>query len=181
MKKSNVLSNLAKGGLKVLERQAEKKANAECRGYLYEPKVPTKLKKTITMGLVCVLTVVGVLAGSANTYKAENFKYKNWSTSMYSPASSTYADTQRLYYSPDEDYRWAVTSFGTPSGYGQVTLSSRNVNFKMHLGNKILNTVASKDFNVTGWKNSAGDYATFTITMNYDTYSTWFKGYVKIK
>lgn len=29
----------------VLEKVAEKKANAVCRGYMYEPKIPKKLQR----------------------------------------------------------------------------------------------------------------------------------------
>ena len=31
--------------IEVLEKVAEKKANATCRGYMYEPKVPKKLQR----------------------------------------------------------------------------------------------------------------------------------------
>ena len=31
--------------LNLLEKRAEKKANAECIGFMYEPKIPKKLKK----------------------------------------------------------------------------------------------------------------------------------------
>ena len=40
-----LLTKIAKKGLCVLEQNASKKANAECVGFMYEPKIPEKLKK----------------------------------------------------------------------------------------------------------------------------------------
>ena len=175
--KIKVKHKLSKKGLKFLERNAERKANAECSGFFYEQKVPNKLKKTITMGLVCVLTVVGVLAGSVGTYKADNYGYRTWSIMVASPASSNYVDYVELYNSPRENYKWAVTAFKIPSGYGKVDLSSRDCTITMNAGNNVLTSIASKTFKVSGATN---DYVTFQIKMSYDSYPTSFSGYVQL-
>ena len=176
----NLLTKIAKKGLCVLEKNASKKANAECVGFMYEPKIPKKLKKMLCLGLACVLTTVTLLGGSAGKYYAAN--YVEWQTMKTSPISTLDTDITKLYYDEDKTYRWAVTSCQVPSGYGQVTLNGNNVTVQMKYNyNHALNAVGYKDYTVSNFSGDSNNYyAICTIIMGYDSYPTMFSGYAKI-
>ncbi|MBQ2901804.1 MAG: cyclic lactone autoinducer peptide [Agathobacter sp.] len=175
-----MISKMAKKGLALLEKNATKKANAECVGMMYEPKIPKKLKKTLCLVLVCVLATGTLFGGSATNYYAAECKYEEWQTSMYSPISSTYTDLVNLYVTT-ETYEWAVTSYNIPNSYGEVKLNGNNCFTTILNGGRILNTIGQRDFTIYMDITAGYDYAQFKITMGYDSYPTWFNGYVKIK
>lgn len=181
MKNKNLINKLTEKGLTMLERRAEKKANAECLCFIYEPKVPKKLKKTICMGLACLLTVVTVLVGSSgNYYAADSYSYRSWSTvAAYSggPATSTTVSM----YNTNERYQWTVTSHSVPSGYGCVKLTGVNNKVVMVSGTNMLTDEGSKQFKRTNpVVTAANPYMRFKITMDYDSYTTVFSGNIKI-
>lgn len=176
----NVLRKVAKRGLNVLEKNAVKKANSECVGFMYEPKVPKKLKKMLCLTLVCMLTMVTVLAGEPTKYQAAEHTYKEWQTIMVSPASSTYSSYVNLYIS-DEIYQWAVTSYSVPNSYGKVTLNGSNCDTTILNGGRSLTCVGSRDFTIDIDLTAGYQYAQFKVEMDYDGYPSWFKGYIKIK
>lgn len=179
-KPKELIKNLSRKGLRGLERTAEKKASKECSGFLYEPKLPQKLRKTVTMALVAMLTVVSILAGEVTTYKAADYNYKDWSIMIASPASTTNFTTVSLYVT-DENYQWAVTKYQTASGYGMVTISGLNNTVVSSAGNTSLTQTASKKFKITNVKTTDADrYARFKISMSYDSWVTSYSGYVKI-
>ncbi|MBR4027563.1 MAG: cyclic lactone autoinducer peptide [Lachnospiraceae bacterium] len=180
MKQTNFIRRLTQKGLQVLEKRAEKKANAECSGFIYEPKVPSKLKKNVVRGLVCAVTAVSVLAGSVGTYKADIHKYSEWNIIKINQSSGSTTDLVQLYNS-NKTYEWAVTSYETASGYGQVSLRSTNCTVNMVSGNNVLTTVGKKRFTVSNPNiTDSNPYLNFVINMSYDSYVTRFTGYMKI-
>ena len=141
------------------------------------------LKRTLSLGLACILAVAGVLVGSANVcYAAEGtHAYKEWSTRMFTPSSSTYADVATLFYGYDEQYKWTVTSYSTASGYGLVTLDGDNVTVSMLSGTNQMTSVGTKYFTVSDLDASRyNGYAAFLIMMSYDSYPTTFYGTIEL-
>ena len=175
-----IVETVSKKALSILEKRAEKKANAECIGFMYEPKIPKKLKKNVCILLACVLAVSGVLVGSADFYKADVQYYnESWQTIASNPGYVDVDDTVLMYYSPAQTYEWAVTSYTASSGFGMVTLSSTNMNITMVNGTNRLTQVGARQFKVVR-SSSVNDYAVIRITMDYDNYVTAYSGYVKI-
>lgn len=177
--RKNVTNIVLNKGLELLEKIAEKKANSECYGILYEPKVPKKLKKTLCLTLACMLTAVTVLAGGPTKYQAAEHTYKDWQTIMGSPASSTYVTSVSLYITT-EPYQWAVTSYSVPNSYGKVTLNGYNCFTTILNGGRELSSVGSRNFTIYMDMTAGYAYAQFKVTMDYDGYPSWFKGYIKI-
>ena len=175
----NLLKTLTKKGLNVLEKRAEKKANAECVGLMYEPKVPKKLKKTICRGLACILAIGGVLVGSAEMYRAEDYNYRSWTTRATNPADIYRIKTVSLY-DTLEQYEWAVTSHSVPSGYGCVTLTGENNTIEMLSGFNMLTEEGVKRFKRTNPDTSSTPYMRFRLTLSCDSYTSIYNGYIKI-
>lgn len=173
-----VLSKVAKKGLNALEKNAFKKANAECVGFMHEPKILKKLKKTLCLVLVCVLTTATLLGGSASKYYAADYTYAEWSIIKGSPVNSTYTDIVSLYIT-SEPYQWAVTSYNIPNGYGEVKLNGYNCFTTILDGGRVLTGIGTRNFTIY-MDTTDQVYAKFKITMGYDSYPTWFNGYVKI-
>ena len=145
-------------------------------------QIPKKLKKMLCLGLVCVLTIVTLLGGSASKFYAANFAYATWTTIRVNPYTGNNSALQELYVTT-EQYEWAVTSYMDSTGGASVQLTGYNVSVNMLNGmDNILNKVGAKSFiisniNVTEVK----PYAQFWVDMTYDTYVTSFSGYTKIK
>lgn len=178
-----ILKKATQKGLSVLEKRAERKANAECMAFVYEPKIPKKLKKTLCVGLACLLAISGVLIGSADMYKADTTYYDmSWQTRAINPGNIDDMDTVLMYHSPDQTYEWSVKSCTISTGYGMVTLSSTNVTLTMlnGLSNK-LTQIGTREFNVSKTKTGSNAYVVIRITMDYDGYQTVFGGRVTIQ
>lgn len=175
----NLLSGVAKRGLDVLEKTATKKAEKECPGFLYEPKVPKKLKKTLCLALAGLLTAVTVLAGSTTNYYAADYLKAPWQT--YARSSTLKHDTEIVsLYITTETYRWSVLSCSVPNGYGKVTLNGYNAFTTILNGeNRELTQEGSRDF-VIFMDTTGQTYAQFKITMSYVDYPTVFVGFIEI-
>ena len=174
------LKNVMKKGLDMLEKRAERKANAECLGWIYEPKVPKKLKKTVCMGLACVTAIATILVGNPQNYKADSFSYREWDIMMTSPGSGAqYRD--KSMYATTEKYEWAVTSCYSASGYGLVSLEGLNCTIEMLDGEGIaaLTTKGEKEF-VQYNKVSTDTYVRFRVYLSFDSYVTHYSGYIDI-
>lgn len=178
--KETMKNKVIKRGLGVLEKIAEKKANSECFGIIYEPKVPKKLKKTLCLVLACVFTMVTLFGGSVSKFYAAEHLNVEWQTSMYSPINSTYTDLVSLYIT-DETYQWGVTSYNIPNSFGKVRLDGSNCSVTTINGGQTLTTIGTRDFTIEIDTTAGYKFAQFLITMSYDSYPTWFEGYVKIK
>ena len=178
--KDNVKNKVIKKGLQALEKIAEKKANSECYGIIYEPKVPKKLKQTLCLMFASVLTAVTLLGGSASNYYAAVHSEETWETLVTNPTSTLNTSNMCLYIT-SESYRWAVTSHYTSSGYGRVTLSGVNTTINILYGQgAVLTEEGYRDFEIN-YKSMAGaDFARLKVTMSYDSYPTRFSGYGKL-
>ena len=166
--------------LNLLEKRAEKKANAECIGFMYEPKIPKKLKKTISMGLACILAIGGILVGSVDTYEAVDYEYADWNILVTSPGSTDFEENVSLYIS-DRYYEWGVISASASNGYAEVILTSDNCKITMENGySNVMTTTGAKRFKISNIDTSSSYYAEFNIELDFETYVTHFTGYVKI-
>ena len=177
-----ILKKVTGKGLIMLEKRAERKANAECMGFVYEPKVPKKLKKTVCMGLACVMAIVGVLASSVGMYEAAvDYECDSWNIMVTSPGTTDREEDITLYLS-DKYYNWKVSAASNGSGgYGYVYLDGVNntVVMKDGLENK-MNDTGNKYFYITNIDISSSLYAKFKITAYVETYVTHYTGTVEI-
>lgn len=175
-----MMSKLAKKGLDLLEKNASKKANAECMGFLYEPKVPKKLKKTLCLMLASAVTTVALFGGSVTNCFAATHNEENWQTLVTNPTSTLKSSNMCLYITP-ESYRWAVTSHYSSSGYGKVTLSGVNTSISILYGQgAVLTEEGYRDFKIDYRSMSGADFARLKVMMDYDSYPTQFFGYGKL-
>lgn len=175
-----MISKMAKKGLALLEKNATKKANAECVGMMYEPKIPKKLKKTLCLVLVCVLMAGTLFGGNTTNYYAADHNEETWQTLVTNPTSTLKTSNMCLYIT-SESYRWAVTSHYTSSGYGKVTLSGVNTTISILYGQgDVLTEEGYRDFEIDYRSMSGEDFARLKVTMDYDSYPTQFTGYGKL-
>lgn len=146
-------------------------------------QIPKKLKKMLCLGLVCVLTIVTLLGGSASKYyAADNYEYATWTTIRINQSTGNNSALQELYASTKEEYEWAVTSYADPTGGSSVQLTGHNVSVNMLNGvNNTLNKVGTKRFTISNIViNDDNSHALFWVDMTYETYVTRFSGYTKI-
>lgn len=186
MKNKNVMNYFTRKGLELLERRAEKKANAECIGMIYEPEVPKKLKKTALKGLVCMLTAASMLVGSMGVYKA-SYSNCTWSTYKVNSAVGSQSYIAALY-DTEETYEWAVTSCNyTEYAYVELNGVNNTVLFLDEDGevdtsieNK-LSKVGKRSFIRVENAGNTNPYMIYEITMNPYKDGFNFGGYIKIK
>lgn len=190
MLNKRMITNLTRKGLHLLERRAEKKANAECFGLVYEPKIPNKLKRNIAKGLACALAITGVLASSVGTYKADSYNNRSWTTYRINVANGSRTSMVYLYNTKlPEYYEWAVTSMNVSGGYGYVELSGINNDVIMRNSSGAedtsiepkLSQVYALKFNIHNVNvTESNPYVIFKIEMTPDVDGNRFQGYVKI-
>ena len=181
--KDNVKNKVIKKGLQALEKIAEKKANSECYGIIYEPKVPKKLKKTLCLMLASVITAGTLFGGSVSNYYAQDYEYAQWTTIRINPSTSGGSGLTELYVTTREQYKWAVTDYEDPGKDAFVRLDGVNVSLRfVNTTSNTLNKVGSKLFTIYNIRTTeAIPYAQFNTALTCYSYITRFTGYTKIE